>query len=170
MSTLVYIEQDGKYLMLHRVKKAVDINHGKWIGVGGHFEEAESPEECLLREVREETGYRLTSWNFRGIVTFVSGKQVTEYMHLFTADGFTGEPLTCDEGNLAWVDKHRVLTDLELWPGDRIFLRILETRDTFFSLKLVYDEEDVLCRVILDGREWTEEEIGNAVRKPDGQA
>lgn len=98
MSTLCYIEREGKYLMLHRTIKENDVNHGKWIGVGGHFEVDESPEECLLREVEEETGYRLVRWQFRALVTFVSGDGVTEYMHLFTADRFTGEPISCDEG------------------------------------------------------------------------
>ena len=103
LSTLCYMEKDGKYLMLHRTVKKNDVNKDKWIGVGGHFEADESPEECLLREVREETGYTLTSWRFRGIVTFVSGDGVTEYMHLFTADGFEGDPIPCDEGQLEWV-------------------------------------------------------------------
>lgn len=104
MSTLCYIEKDQKYLMLHRTVKKNDVNKDKWIGVGGHFEAEESPEECLLREVLEETGYTLTSYRYRGIVTFVSGNGVTEYMSLFTADGFTGEPIACDEGNLnGWI-------------------------------------------------------------------
>ena len=100
--TLCYIEKDGKYLMLHRTVKKNDVNKDKWIGVGGQFEADESPEECLLREVREETGYRLTSYHYRGIVTFVSGNGVTEYMSLFTADGFEGEAIPCDEGELEW--------------------------------------------------------------------
>lgn len=104
LSTLCYIEKDGKYLMLHRTVKKNDVNKDKWIGVGGHFEVDESPEECLLREVKEETGYTLTSYQYRGIVTFVSGGGVTEYMSLFTADGFEGEPIPCDEGELEWVD------------------------------------------------------------------
>ena len=105
LSTLCYLERDGKYLMLHRTRKKKDVNKDKWIGVGGHFEKDESPEECLLREVREETGYTLTSYHFRGLVTFVSGDGVTEYMSLFTADGFTGQETACDEGELQWVDK-----------------------------------------------------------------
>ena len=138
MSTLCYIEREGKYLMLHRTIKENDVNHGKWIGVGGHFEADESPEECLLREVEEETGYRLVRWQFRALVTFVSGDGVTEYMHLFTADRFTGEPISCDEGELAWVEKERI-ESLELWEGDRIFLRLLAQEAPFFTLKLVYD-------------------------------
>ena len=133
MSTLCYIEREGKYLMLHRTIKENDVNHGKWIGVGGHFEADESPEECLLREVEEETGYRLLCWQFRALVTFVSGDGATEYMHLFT-----GEAISCDEGELAWVEKGRI-ESLELWEGDRIFLRLLAQDVPFFTLKLVYD-------------------------------
>ena len=100
MSTLCYIERDHQYLMLHRVVKKNDVNKDKWIGVGGHFEEAESPEECVLREVKEETGYTLTSFRYRGLVTFVFADIETEYMSLFTADGFEGEPIECNEGIL----------------------------------------------------------------------
>ena len=133
-STLCYIERDGSYLMLHRTVKKNDVNKDKWIGVGGHFEAEESPEECLLREVYEETGYHLTAWKFRGLVTFVSGDGVTEYMSLFTADEFTGEPVACDEGELEWVDKQEVLK-LNIWEGDKIFFRLLEEQQEFFSLK-----------------------------------
>ncbi len=150
LSTLCYIERGGKYLVLHRTAKENDINKDKWIGIGGHFEADESPEECLLREVREETGYTLTSWKFRGIVTFVSGDGVTEYMSLFTADGFTGTQSACDEGELAWVAK-KELPGLNIWEGDRIFLRLLEEREEFFSLKLVYDGCGVLVEAVLDG-------------------
>lgn len=150
MSTLCYIEQDGKYLMLHRTVKKNDVNKDKWIGVGGHFEADESPEECLLREVREETGYTLTSYRFRGLVTFISGTGVTEYMSLFTADGFTGEPIACTEGNLVWVDKREVL-NLNIWEGDKIFFRLLEEETEFFSLKLVYDGKDMLVSASLNG-------------------
>ncbi|MGN0434072.1 MAG: NUDIX hydrolase, partial [Bilifractor sp.] len=101
MSTLCYLKRDGKYLMLHRTVKKHDVNKDKWIGVGGHFKLGESPEECVIREVREETGYTLTSWQYRGIVTFDSGKGDYEYMSLFTADGYSGEPAECDEGELA---------------------------------------------------------------------
>ena len=151
MSTLCYIEQDGKYLMLHRTVKKNDVNKDKWIGVGGHFEKNESPEECLLREVREETGYTLTSWKYRGIVTFVYGEDVTEYMSLYTADGFTGEPIPCDEGELEWVEKERVL-ELNIWEGDKIFFRLLNENAPFFSLKLVYDLTDTLQYAALDGK------------------
>ena len=128
--------------MLHRIKKENDINHDKWIGVGGKFELGESPEECLLREVKEETGYTLTAWKYRGIITFVYGEDIVEYMSLFTADEFEGTPIDCNEGVLEWVEKERI-SELNLWEGDRIFFRLLEEREDFFSLKLVYDTEDV---------------------------
>lgn len=122
-STLCYIENDrGEYLMLHRVKKENDCNHDKWIGVGGKFEDGESPEECVLREVQEETGLTLTSWRYRGIVTFVSDQWETEYMHLFTATHWTGEVKDCDEGVLEWIHKD-ALAALPQWEGDKIFLR-----------------------------------------------
>ncbi len=151
MSTLCYIEKDGSYLMLHRVVKKQDVNKDKWIGVGGHFEEGESPEECLLREVREETGYTLTSFRFRGLVTFVSGGGETEYMSLFTADAFTGEPAACDEGVLEWVPIERVW-GLNLWEGDKIFFRLIDEDRPFFSLKLVYDGRGGLAGAALDGK------------------
>lgn len=151
LSTLCYIEQDGKYLMLHRTVKENDINKDKWIGVGGHFEKGESTEECLLREVWEETGYTLTSWRYRGIVTFVYGEDVVEYMSLYTADGFTGTPIACDEGELEWVEKSKI-GELELWEGDRIFFELLENEQPFFSLKLVYNTDDVLEYAALDGK------------------
>ncbi len=152
LSTLCYIEKDGCYLMLHRTAKEHDINKDKWIGVGGHFEADESPEECILREVREETGYTLTSYRFRGLVTFVSGNGITEYMSLFTADGFEGEPVPCDEGDLEWVEKSRI-GELDLWEGDKIFLRLLAEEAPFFSLKLVYDGGDRLVAAALNGKE-----------------
>jgi len=148
-TTLCYIEQDGKYLMLHRVKKKNDINHDKWIGIGGKFEELESPEDCLLREAKEETGLTLTRWRYRGIVTFVAEKD-SQYMHLFTADGFEGRIKTCEEGNLEWIEKHKLL-ELPIWEGDKIFLRLLEEDAPFFSLKLVY-EGDTLTEAVLDGK------------------
>ena len=140
LSTLCYIEKDGQYLMLHRTVKKNDVNKDKWIGVGGHFEHQESPEECLLREVKEETGYTLESWKYRGIVTFVYGEDIVEYMSLYTADRFSGEEIPCDEGELEWVDKEKIM-DLNLWDGDKIFL------------KLVYDTNDVLIYAALDGKE-----------------
>ena len=150
-TTLCYIEKDGQYLMLHRVKKENDINHDKWIGIGGKFEEKESPEDCALREVKEETGLTLTSYAYRGLVTFVSDQYETEYMHLFTADGFTGELIDCDEGTLEWVDKALVPT-LPTWAGDRIFLELLARDVPFFSLKLEY-VGDTLVRAVLDGKD-----------------
>ena len=151
LSTLCYMEKDGKYLMMHRTVKKNDVNKDKWIGVGGHFEPDESPEECLLREVREETGYTLTSWRFRGIVTFVSGGGVTEYMHLFTADGFTGTPVPCDEGQLEWVDIDEIWK-LNIWEGDKIFFRLIDENVPFFSLKLEYDGKSGLVSAALNGR------------------
>lgn len=164
LSTLCYIERDGKYLMLHRTVKKNDVNKDKWIGVGGHFEPDESPEECLLREVREETGYTLTSYRYRAIVTFVSGGGVTEYMSLFTADGFTGEPIDCDEGELEWVDKEEALK-LNIWEGDKIFFRLLNETKEFFSLKLVYDGGDKLAGAALNGVPMELFDI----RTPDGE-
>jgi 8-oxo-dGTP pyrophosphatase MutT (NUDIX family) len=151
LSTLCYIEKDGKYLMLHRTVKKNDVNKDKWIGVGGHFEQDESPEECLLREVKEETGYTLTSYQYRGLVTFVSGNGVTEYMSLFTADGFEGTPIPCDEGELQWVDK-KDIEKLNIWEGDKIFFRLLNESREFFSLKLVYNGGDQLISAALNGK------------------
>ena len=149
-TSLCYIERDGCYLMLHRTKKVNDENHDKWIGVGGKFEEGESPEECILREAQEETGLTLTAWRYRGIVTFVSDEWGGEYMHLFTADGFTGQIKSCDEGELEWVEKQRLLS-LPIWEGDKIFLRLLDSEQPFFSLKLCYKGER-LAAATLDGK------------------
>lgn len=154
LSTLCYIEKNHKYLMLHRTVKKNDVNKDKWIGVGGHFEKDESPEDCLLREVKEETGYTLTSWRYRGIVTFISGKGQTEYMSLFTADSFEGEPVECDEGELVWVDIDEI-ENLNIWEGDKIFFRLLAENRGFFSLKLVYDAEDRLIEAALDGKPYS---------------
>ena len=151
LSTLCYIEREGKYLMLHRTVKKNDVNKDKWIGVGGHFEPDESPEECVIREVKEETGYTLTSYKFRGLVTFISGNGVTEYMSLFTADEFEGEAISCNEGVLEWVSKEEVLK-LNIWEGDKVFFKLLNEREEFFSLTLVYDGADKLVCVSLDGQ------------------
>ena len=148
-TTLCYIERGDEYLMLHRVKKENDVNRDKWIGLGGKFEKDESPEECLLREVYEESGLRLTSWRYRGIVTFVNTVCQTEYMHLFTADKFDGEIGACDEGELEWIKKSKLLR-LTLWEGDKIFFKLLNEEHPWFSLKLVY-EGDVLRQAVLDG-------------------
>ena len=139
-TTLCYIEQDGKYLMLHRVKKDVDANKDKWIGVGGKFEEGESPEDCVRREVMEETGLTLTDFAYRGLVTFVSDKWEGEFMHLFTATGFEGTIKDCDEGVLEWISKEDLLR-LPMWEGDRIFLNLIAAPCPFFSLKLRYEGE-----------------------------
>ena len=149
-TTLCYIERDGQYLMLHRTMKENDLNHDKWIGIGGKFEDKESPEDCVLRETLEETGLTLTSYQYRGIVTFVSDKWETEYMHLFTADGFEGELIECDEGELEWISKDKLL-ELTLWEGDKIFLRLIDNPCPFFSLKLVYRGEE-LTEAVLDGK------------------
>ena len=147
-TTLCYLERDDAYLMLHRIKKQDDYNHDKWIGVGGKFERFESPEDCVCREVREETGLRLTDYRYCGIVTFVNGDW-TEYMHLFHATGFEGQLRECDEGVLEWIDKKK-LYDLQQWEGDKIFLRLMDMRVPFFSLKLVY-EGDALTAAVLNG-------------------
>ena len=149
-TTLCYLDIGGKTLMLHRVKKKNDVNHDKWIGIGGKFEHGESPEECMLREFKEETGLTLKQWAYRGIVTFVS-EDWCEYMHLFTATQVEGDMRECDEGTLEWVDWD-LITDLPIWEGDKVFLRLLRERASFFSLKLTYEEEK-LVRAALDGRE-----------------
>lgn len=143
LTTLCYIEKDDSYLMLHRVKKENDLNHDKWIGVGGKFEEGESPEECLLREVYEETGLTLTSYRARGVVTFVSDEWGSEYMHLFTADAFEGEIGPCDEGNLEWVKKTEI-ENLPIWEGDKIFFRLMTEDKGYFSLKLCYEGDKLV--------------------------
>ncbi len=151
-TTLCYIHNGrGKTLLIHRIKKENDLNRDKWIGVGGKFEDKESPEDCLVREVKEETGLTLTSYRYRGVVTFVSDVWETEYMHLFTADGFTGELSRCDEGVLEWVDDDKV-ADLPTWEGDRIFLQLLNEDAPFFSLKLAYTGE-TLTYAALNGKE-----------------
>lgn len=146
-TTLCYIERGDEWLMLHRVKKENDCNKDKWIGLGGKFEDGESPEECILREVKEETNLTLTSYRYRGIVTFVSDQWETEYMHLFTADGFTGDIGPCDEGELAWIKKSDFAT-LPQWEGDKIFLRLLEENAPFFSLKLCYEGETLVSAAL----------------------
>ena len=146
-STLCYLERGDEYLMLHRVKKKNDMNHDKWIGVGGKFEDRESPEDCILRECFEETGLTLTDYSYRGLVTFVSDLYPTEYMHLFTATEWSGTPHPCDEGELAWIKKADLLS-LPLWEGDKIFLRLLEADSPFFSLKLKYEGESLVLAVL----------------------
>ena len=150
-TTLCYLERDGCYLMLHRIKKENDLNRDKWIGIGGKFEEGESPENCLLREVREETGLTLGSWRYCGIVTFVSDEWGTEYMHLFHSEDFHGSLRECDEGSLEWIEKSALASLPGLWEGDRIFLRMMENNEPFFSLKLCY-RGDLLTGAELNGR------------------
>ncbi len=152
LTTLCYLEKDDSYLMLHRVKKVQDINKDKYIGVGGHFRYGESPDECLRREVKEETGLTLGSYRSRGLVTFRYGEDVTEYMHLYTADAaFADDTLPeCNEGELVWVVKDRV-GELPIWEGDRIFFRLLREERPYFSLKLVYAQDGELLRAELDG-------------------
>ena len=149
-TTLCYLELNGKYLMLHRVKKQVDENKDKWIGVGGHMEEGEAPEECLVREVLEETGLKLRDYRLRGVVTFVSDRYETDYMFLFTSDCFEGTMIECDEGDLEWVEKSRVY-DLPIWEGDKVFFRLLEEREDVFLLTLRY-QGDKLVETVVDGR------------------
>ncbi|MBQ4629602.1 MAG: 8-oxo-dGTP diphosphatase [Clostridia bacterium] len=149
-TSLCYIEHDGKYLMMHRTKKKNDENSGKWIGVGGKFLEGESPEDCMKREVFEETGIEVSDWCYRGIVTFVSDLWETEHMHLFTAKSKSSQHHNCDEGELKWIDKEKILS-LNLWEGDKIFLKLMEDEARpFFSLKLVY-RGDFLIESYLNG-------------------
>ncbi len=149
-TTLCYIEKDDCYLLLHRIKKENDLNKDKWVGIGGKFEENESPEECLLREAMEETGLTLTDYRYCGIVTFVSDKWEGEYMHLFHATGFHGDLIDCNEGTLEWVDKE-FFASLPQWEGDKIFLSLMEQKVPFFSLKLCY-EGDRLVYSSLNGK------------------
>ncbi len=149
-STLCYIEKDDSYLMMHRVKKENDMNHDKWIGIGGHFEFGESPYDCVKREAYEETGVTLMSPRYRGIVTFVTDDNYDEQMHLFTCTDYEGElSLDCNEGDLEWVKKSEIKT-LPIWEGDKIFFQLLDSEEPFFSLKLRY-EGDRLREVVLNG-------------------
>lgn len=149
-TTLCHIEKDGKYLMLHRIKKKNDLNQDKWVGIGGKFEFGESPEQCNRREAFEETGLTLGKCNYRGIVTFVSDKWGCEYMHVFTCSDFSGEIKECDEGVLEWVDKKEVY-NLPLWEGDKIFLKLIEDPAfSFFSLRLEYQGETLISAILND--------------------
>lgn len=150
LTTLCYIERDDSYLMMHRIIKKNDVNKDKWVGIGGKFEPGESPEDCLLREAREETGYELTNYRLRGIVTFLNNDDEAEYMFLYTADGFTGTPHPCNEGILEWVPKNQV-ENLNIWEGDKIFFRLMNENAPFFSLKLQYCCGK-LHEAVLDGK------------------
>lgn len=143
LSTLCYIEKDGKYLMLHRTKKKKDINKDKWIGIGGKFEEGESPEECIIRETKEETGLELKSCKLRCIVTYVSTTWETEYMYVFTSTDFSGKQIECNEGELEWIEKDKVAT-LNTWEGDKIFLEKIQKDNSFFTVKFEYDGEKLV--------------------------
>lgn len=148
ITTLCYIENNAQYLMLHRTKKQNDINQGKWIGVGGHVENEESPEECLVREVKEETGLTLTSYRLRGLVTFINSECESELMCVVTADEYTGNLITCEEGDLQWIAKAQV-PDLPTWEGDRVFLELLlSDEQRFFSIKLQYEGDRLVEKKI----------------------
>lgn len=142
-TTLCYIEQDNKYLMLHRIKKENDLNKDKWVGVGGKFEENETPDECILRETYEETGLTLLKYRLRGIITFISDKWEGEYMYLYTATEFEGDICECSEGNLKWVDKAEV-PNLPIWEGDKLFFEELNKDRGFFTMKLRYEGETLV--------------------------
>ena len=143
LSTLCYIEKDNQYLMLHRTKKKDDINKDKWIGIGGKFEKNESPEECVTREVKEETGLNLESYQLRCIVTYVSTNWETEYMYVFTSNEFTGDIIECNEGELQWINKNEV-TKLNTWEGDKIFIEKMQRDSNFFTVKFEYDGDSLL--------------------------
>lgn len=150
-STLCYVIRGNEVLMLHRVKKKKDINKDKWIGIGGKFEGEESPDECILREAREETGLTLTSWKCHGVVTFVcEDSSENQHMYLFSADGFEGQLCSCDEGELLWVSREFV-KELPKWEGDEIFLDLMWRDEPFFLLKLRY-EGDRLVEAVLNGK------------------
>ncbi len=137
-TTLCYIEKDGAYLMMHRIKKENDVNRDKWVGIGGKFLKGETPTDCVLREVKEETGLTPTNLVYRGKINFISDKYPEEMMHLFTATDFFGQlNPNCDEGELVWVQKSQVLS-LPIWEGDKIFFKLLDENAPFFHLKLVY--------------------------------
>ncbi|MCR5792172.1 MAG: 8-oxo-dGTP diphosphatase [Lachnospiraceae bacterium] len=159
MTTLCYLERDGAYLMLHRTKKENDMNKDKWLGLGGHFEDRESPEECIIREVYEESGLKLEEPVLRGIITFVNDRYPTEYIFLYTATKFSGTLRDCDEGELTWVPKKEIC-NLPIWEGDQVFFSLLETTDAVFSLKLTYEGE-ALRKTELNGKEILNKSVDN---------
>ena len=138
LTSIMYIEKDDSYLMIHRTKKENDQSHDKWLGIGGKFEMDESPDECILREVKEETNLDITDYRFRGVMTFLSDIWETEYMFIFTATGFEGELGDCNEGELVWVKKEEI-ENLKIWEGDKLFLRKLKDDSGFFSIKVRYE-------------------------------
>ncbi len=143
LTTICYIERDEKYLMLHRTKKKNDMNTGKWLGIGGKFEDNETPEECVEREVKEETGLTLKSYKLRGIVTYISNQYETEYMYIFTSNDFKGELIECNEGDLEWIPIKEIF-NLNMWEGDPIFLKELRENDKFFTIKYIYEGDNLL--------------------------
>lgn len=143
LTTICYIEKDEKYLMLHRTKKKNDMNQGKWLGIGGKFEENETPEECIIREVKEETGLTLKSYKLRGIVTYISNQYETEYMYIFTSNDFEGKLIECNEGDLKWIPINELL-NLKMWEGDPIFLKKLQENDKFFTVKFIYNGDKLI--------------------------
>ncbi len=149
LSTICYIEKNNKYLMLHRTKKENDISKDKWIGIGGKFENNESPEECIKREVFEETGLKLKTFKLRGIVTYTSKEWETEYMYIFTSNDFEGNLIECNEGDLEWIDKEKIV-NLNTWEGDKLFLKKLENDNNFFTMKFEYDGDNLLNYIIYD--------------------
>lgn len=149
LSTICYIEKNNKYLMLHRTKKENDISKDKWIGIGGKFENNESPEECIKREVFEETGLKLKTFKLRGIVTYTSKEWETEYMYIFTSNDFEGDLIECNEGDLEWIDKEKIV-NLNTWEGDKLSLKKLENDNNFFTMKFEYDGDNLLNYIIYD--------------------
>ena len=143
ITTLCYLEKDNKYLMVHRNKKENDINKGKWIGVGGKLEKGETPEQCLVREVFEETGYKLNNYNYKGLVIFNYNEDEPLFMYVYTSSDFSGIEKKCDEGDLKWIPKNEIL-DLELWEGDKIFLKLLFENSQFFYLTLNYENDSLI--------------------------
>lgn len=144
LSTLCYIEKENQYLMLHRTKKKQDINKGKWLAVGGKMEKGESPEECVRREVKEETGLDLLSYQLRGILTYVSNQYEDEYIFVFSSNNFKGTEITCDEGDLKWIPKEKLIS-LPAWEGDKYIVeKILQKNATFFSMKFQYEGETLV--------------------------
>ena len=160
-TSLCYLERNGKYLILHRTKKANDENQDKWIGVGGKFEPGETPDECALREVKEETGLTMTDFRLRGLIIFVSDVWGTEYMYLYTATKWRGEMIECDEGELVWLDK-KELFKKNLWEGDKLFLKALDERDEFFMMKLRYEGEKLA--EVVDSKDISDEEFVRKAR------